>query len=64
MKLFHPTHYRSDITLFLQEMQKKDPTLFNRQFEGRERLWDKPLNEEAWSGFRKSQIPFQTIPYI
>jgi hypothetical protein len=52
--------YISDITQFLNELRKKDPSLEERQREGRAMLWDKaPIDLEEWKAFNASTVPFR-----
>ncbi|HSN78788.1 MAG TPA: DUF3460 family protein [Rhodoferax sp.] len=35
-----------------------------RQREGRELLWDKPVNREAWQEYRAAQVPQKPYVYL
>jgi hypothetical protein len=54
--------YKSDTTSFIEELKAKDPTLADRMREGRQLLWDKPVDREAQSEYRDAQVAQQ--PYV
>ena len=52
MHIFYRPLYKSDVTQFIDQLIAKDPGIEARQREGRELLWDKPVNREAWQEYR------------
>jgi len=54
--------YKSDTTSFIEELKAKDPTLSDRMLQGRQLLWDKPVDRDAQSDYRDAQVPQQ--PYV
>lgn len=48
--------YESDFTLFMKEMNKKQPDLYEKQLEGRARLWDKPQDAALQRQFDAAKI--------
>ena len=55
-------HYESEITQFINQLKKEDPTMDSRQLAGRARLWDKALNTEQQEGYRAGKVAQQ--PYV
>ena len=55
-------HYRSEATQFIESLKKADPTLEQRQREGRELLWDRQLDRDLLASTRESRVPQQ--PYV
>ena len=62
MSFFSRPDYQSEITHFLEDLKKQDPTLESKQREGRQLLWDKPVNTELMSEFDAARIP--QAPYV
>lgn len=62
MNIFYRPKYQSDATLFIEQLKAKDPTLEARQRQGRERLWDKTVDRDAWSEFRAAEV--EQKPYV
>ena len=48
--------YESDFTLFMKEMNKKQPDLYEKQLEGRARLWDNPQDTSLQRQFDAAKI--------
>jgi hypothetical protein len=48
--------YESDITLFVEELKKKNPKLEQQQADGRARLWDKPQDSGLQRDFDAAEI--------
>ncbi len=48
--------YESDFTKFMQEMYKKQPDLYQKQLEGRARLWDKQQDAALQRQFDEAKI--------
>ena len=62
MHIFYRPMYRSEATLFLNELKAKDPQIAARQSEGRALLWDKALDRSAWRDYRAAQVGQK--PYV
>ena len=62
MNLFQRPAYHSDITLFLNKLKAARPELAQQQEEGRNLLWDKQVDREAWDEFRAGEVAQQ--PYV
>jgi Protein of unknown function (DUF3460) len=56
------THYKSDVTCFIEELKAKKPTLESEQRQGRALLWDKRLDAQAQEDYSQAQVPQQ--PYV
>jgi hypothetical protein len=54
--------YKSDVTQFIDSLKAKDPQLEARQREGRNLLWDKPLDRDAQADYRAAKVAQQ--PYV
>jgi hypothetical protein len=64
MHIFSRPLYKSEFTEFLDQLVAKDPGIEARQREGRELLWDKPVDREAWQEFRAAQVAQQPYVYL
>ena len=62
MNLFYRPQYASVATQFINQLKKDKPELDAQQREGRDLLWDKPVDREAWKSFREGQVDQQ--PYV
>lgn len=62
MNIFYRPKYQSDATLFIEQLKAKDPTLEAKQRQGRERLWDKTVDRDAWREFRTAEV--EQKPYV
>lgn len=62
MHLFRRPDYQSDATLFLNQLKAAKPDLEARQREGRELLWDKAVDRQAWEGYRAARVAQK--PYV
>ena len=54
--------YTSDVTDFIADLKKKDPSLEARQLQGRGLLWDRQINLGAAAEQREAEVPQQ--PYV
>jgi len=54
--------YKSDVTLFIEQLKAKKPTLEGEQREGRALLWDRAIDREAQAGYREARVPQR--PYV
>lgn len=62
MNIFYRPQYQSIATQFIDELKAKDPELEAKQRAGRELLWDKPVDREAWAEYRAAQVSQK--PYV
>ncbi|MDH5204489.1 MAG: DUF3460 family protein [Hylemonella sp.] len=62
MNIFRRPDYQSDATVFLAQLKAAQPELDAQQRQGRELLWDKAVDREAWDGYRAAQVPQK--PYV
>jgi hypothetical protein len=62
MNIFYRPQYRSDATLFINQLKVQDPELEAKRREGRGLLWDKAVDRSAWSDYRAAQVKQQ--PYV
>jgi Protein of unknown function (DUF3460) len=54
--------YKSDVTSFIETLKQHDPKLESRQREGRNLLWDRPIDRRAESDYLDARIAQQ--PYV
>ena len=62
MHLFRYPDYQSDATQFINQLKTAKPDLEVRQRQGRELLWDKAVDRQAWEGFKAARVPQK--PYV
>ena len=62
MNIFYRPKYRSEVTSFIDELKSKDPALEAKQRQGRDLLWDKNVDRNAWVGFREGET--EQKPYV
>ncbi len=62
MHLFRRPDYQSDATQFINQLKVSQPDLEARQRQGRELLWDKAVDRQAWEGFKAARVPQK--PYV
>lgn len=62
MNLFRRPDYRSDTTLFLEQLKASQPELEAAQRAGRSLLWDKQLDRDALAGYKAARVPQR--PYV
>ena len=62
MSIFRRPDYQSEITQFITQLKQQKPDLEVRQRQGRELLWDKPVDRQAWREYRAAQVPQK--PYV
>jgi hypothetical protein len=63
MNIFRRPDYQSEATLFLDQLKAGKPELPAQQRQGRELLWDKAVDRQAWEGFRAAQVAQQAYVY-
>lgn len=62
MHLFRYPDYQSDATQFIEQLKRSRPELETGQRQGRELLWDKQVDREAWAGFNAARVAQK--PYV
>ena len=55
--------YQSETTQFIESLKQQDPTLAQRQREGRALLWDREQDRDAESEFQSARVPQQAYVY-
>lgn len=55
-------HYKSDVTVFIEELKAKRPGLEAEQRQGRALLWDKRPDRQALGEYSQANVPQQ--PYV
>ena len=63
MNIFRRPDYQSDATQFLEQLKVAKPELPAQQRQGRELLWDKAVDREAWEGFRAARVAQNAYVY-
>ena len=61
MSIFARPPYKSEVSLFIDELKAKKPKLESEQRAGRALLWDRALDRqalEAWDEARVAQQPY------
>jgi hypothetical protein len=54
--------YRSEVSMFIDELKAKRPSLESEQRAGRALLWDKTLDRQAQADWQQARVPQQ--PYV
>lgn len=62
MHLFRYPDYQSDATQFINQLKTAQPDLEARQRQGRELLWDKAVDRQAWEGYKAARVAQK--PYV
>lgn len=62
MNIFRRPDYKSEVTLFIDQLKVAQPELETEQRQGRALLWDKIVDRAAWKGFRTAEVAQQ--PYV
>jgi hypothetical protein len=62
MNIFRRPDYKSDATLFIDQLKTAKPDLDAKQMEGRNLLWDKAVDRGALQGFKSANVAQQ--PYV
>jgi len=60
--IFRRPDYQSEATQFIDQLKAKKPDLEAKQRQGRELLWDKTVDRNAWAEYRAAQVAQQ--PYV
>ena len=62
MSLFRRPDYESEVTQFITALKQQRPQLEAQQRLGRNLLWDKAVDREAWKEYRAAEVAQQ--PYV
>ena len=62
MSFFARAPYKSEVSLFIDELKAKKPSLEAEQRAGRALLWDKQLDRQAQSAWSEARVAQQ--PYV
>lgn len=62
MNIFRRPDYKSDTTLFIEQLKQTEPALVAEQRKGLSLLWNKIIDRDIWKGFRRSRVPQK--PYV
>ena len=62
MNLFRRPDYKSETTLFIEQLNKDEPRLVAEQRRGLALLWNKLIDRDAWAGYRKAKVAQK--PYV
>ncbi|MEK9803325.1 MAG: DUF3460 family protein [Curvibacter sp.] len=62
MHLFRYPDYQSEATQFINQLKTEKPDLEARQRQGRELLWDKAVDRQAWEGYKAARVAQK--PYV
>ncbi len=62
MHLFRYPDYQSEATQFINQLKADKPDLEARQRQGRELLWDKSVDRQAWEGYKAARVSQK--PYV
>jgi hypothetical protein len=63
MNIFRRPDYQSEVSLFIKDLKLQKPELEAQQRKGRDLLWDKNLDSNAWSGYRLAEVAQQAYVY-
>ena len=62
MHIFRRPDYKSDTTQFIEQLKANRPELEAGQRQGRELLWDKAVDREAWANYAAARVAQK--PYV
>lgn len=62
MELFARKPYKSDVSMFIDELKAKKPSLESEQRAGRALLWDKAIDRAAQAEQQRARVAQQ--PYV
>lgn len=62
MSFFRRPDYKSETTLFIEQLKKDEPQLVTEQRKGLALLWNKIVDRDAWLGYRKAKVAQK--PYV
>jgi hypothetical protein len=64
MNLFYRPQYKSEATLFLNQLKADKPEIEVGQRHGFDLLWNKSVDRTAWSGYRQAQVAQKPYVYL
>lgn len=62
MSFFARKPYKSEVSIFIDELKAKKPALESEQRAGRALLWDRQLDRQALADWSEARVPQQ--PYV
>ncbi len=62
MSFFARAPYKSEVSMLIDELKAKKPTLEAEQRAGRALLWDRQLDRQALADWSEARVPQQ--PYV
>ncbi len=62
MSFFARAPYKSEVSMFIDELKARKPTLESEQRAGRALLWDRALDRQALADWGEARVPQQ--PYV
>lgn len=62
MSFFARAPYKSEVSVFIDELKAKKPTLEAEQRAGRALLWDRTLDRQALAEWQRARVPQR--PYV
>ncbi len=62
LSFFRRPDYKSEATQFLDQLKAAKPELEAQQRQGRELLWDKAVDRQAWNNYRTAKVAQK--PYV
>jgi hypothetical protein len=62
MNFFRRPDYKSEATLFIEQLKNDKPKLVSEQRSGLALLWNKLVDRDAWAGYRKAKVAQK--PYV
>lgn len=63
MPFFARAPYKSEVSIFIDELKAKKPSLESEQRAGRALLWDKSLDRQAQKAWKEAKVPQQAYVY-
>jgi hypothetical protein len=62
MSFFRRPDYKSETSQFIDQLKAANPQLESHQRQGRQLLWDQPMNAQLWEEFAKAKVDQK--PYV
>ena len=62
MEIFARKPYKSEVSIFIDELKAKKPSLESEQRAGRALLWDKAIDRDKQAEWDAARVPQQ--PYV
>jgi hypothetical protein len=62
MSIFAREPYKSEVSMFIDELKARKPSLESEQRAGRALLWDKAQDRQAQKAWAEARVPQQ--PYV